>query len=66
MTKPEDIPFVAPDPIIEGTIEAEHERHKCRFLNIPYDLREANFLSSWAAFKNHHHRLLLERDTADK
>lgn len=66
MTKPEDIPFVAPDLIIEGTIEAEHERHKCRFLDLPYDLKEINFISGWVAFKNRNHRLMTERDTADK
>ena len=66
MTKPEDIPFVAPDLIIEGTIEAEHERHKCRFLDLPYNLEETNTTRAWVAFRNYHHRQMTERDTADK
>ena len=66
MTKPEDIPFVAPDPIIEGTIEAEHERQKSRFLDLPYDLDAINRTRAWVAFKNRNHRLMTERDTADK
>ena len=66
MTRTEDNLFVAPDPIIEGTIEAEHVRHKCRFLDLPYDLEATNMTRAWVAFKNRNHRLMTERDTADK
>ena len=35
-------PFVAPEPIVEGTQEARFLRHRCRFIGSEYGLEIAN------------------------
>ena len=59
--------FVPPAPIVEGTPEATREPEICRFLKLPYDLKDANIQRGIAAWKYYNHKLmLLDQERRDK
>lgn len=53
-------PFVPPEPICPGTDEERFERHRCRFLGLPFDLDLHNRMRAYAAYRRWHHRTQLE------
>ena len=57
--------FEPPSPILAGSDEERFERHRHRFLGLPFDLDELNHLRAYAAFKVWHHRAMQERDNPD-
>jgi len=53
--------FEPPQPLAEGSVEADFARHRARFARRPFNLEKENVRRGYAAFKVWHHK---ERERA--
>ena len=59
-------PFVKPKLIEAGSPEERFQRHRCRFLRVPFDLEQHNFIAGFVAWKINNHRLMKEHEAWER